>query len=88
MTYHINLETVSEGAFTGLLALDKTFVGTGDYMGLASFWATAYKFTMRACSVANCKRVHQMLISRGLAVHEESDAHWAVIKKYAKPRSF
>ena len=87
MTYSINLETVTENAFSGLLALDKTFVGTRDYMGLASFWASAYKFTMRECSVANCKRVHHMLLLHDLVVYEESDAHLAIIEKYAKPRN-
>ena len=38
MSYSINIETITFDAFCKLDKLDRSLVGTPDYMGLAYFW--------------------------------------------------
>jgi hypothetical protein len=46
-TYKIDLNVVTFDAFCALNALDKTFVGTPNYMGVAFFWGHGVKHYLR-----------------------------------------
>jgi hypothetical protein len=84
MAYELNLETLPQGAVMALYELDRTFINTENYMGLASFWAQDYKFTLREVSVANRRLVHRKLMESGLFVSGQTPEHAAIINRWAK----
>lgn len=61
--------------------LDEGFVGTPDYMGIAYFWSTAYKFEMRDLPPSKKRAVHAAFLKAGLKVDGESPKHEAIIQK-------
>jgi hypothetical protein len=77
----LNTETLTMKATSALLALDKTFIGTDDYMGMAYFWSYEYRHYMRPMTYAVNRRVHQALRAAGLAVDGDSAEHLAIILK-------
>ena len=79
MTANLNTEMLTMKATTGLLALDKTFIGTEDYMGMAYFRHYEYRHYLRPMSYAVNRRVHRALLAAGLEVSEASPAHEAII---------
>ena len=73
--YSINLNAVSWKANEAVLNLDKSFVGTPDYMGVAYFWNYAYRHYLRDASIAQRRRVHKKMLDCGLAVDGASEMH-------------
>ena len=69
----------SPEATAKLLALDESFIGTPDYMGLAYFWHYCYRHSLRDASRARRCRVHDALVRAGLPLNGESPAHDAII---------
>ena len=67
-----------------LLALDKSFVGTVDYMGHAYFWNAAYKHYLREASDYRRRLIHKHLCDAGLDPAGESDEHEQIILRYRK----
>ena len=67
-----------------LMKLDKTFVGTDKYMGLAYFWNYAYRHWLRSCSVYQRVRVHYAFRAANLALDGESPAHLEILKGIVK----
>ena len=67
MTYAINMNTASPTARQALYALDKTYVGTEDYLGLAYYWDHEVKHWMRDASTAKRKKIHELLLKAGEA---------------------
>lgn len=65
MTYAINMNTVSWKATQDLYALDRTYVGTEDYLGLAYYWDHEVKHWMRDASTAKRKKIHELLLKAG-----------------------
>tara|TARA_R100001129_G_scaffold92562_1_gene63137 strand:- start:946 stop:1236 length:291 start_codon:yes stop_codon:yes gene_type:complete len=65
MTYAINMNTASPTATQALYALDKTYVGTEDYLGLAFYWDHEVKYWMRDASTAKRKKIHELLLKAG-----------------------
>jgi hypothetical protein len=78
----LNLESLTLEASQALCDLDRTFIGTENYMGIAYFWAYEYRFPMRDVTIAMRKKIHGKLLKAGLKVDEESDAHKAIIMTY------
>jgi len=72
---HLDADAVSARAQEALLRLDREFVGTSDYMGLAWFWSITYANLLRARSPAARRRAHQALLCAGLRVNGSSRAH-------------
>ena len=62
----LNLDIVPLEVFTVLNELDKGYIGTPDYMGIAYFWDFEVKHTMRELSPAKRKQVHRKLLNAGL----------------------
>jgi hypothetical protein len=89
-TYSINLETASWGATQAIYRLDQSFVGTSDYMGVAYFWPHEFKHWLRACTVAERKKVHQLWLKNNLSFEAGIDPtidcqpHWEIIKRVCK----
>jgi hypothetical protein len=69
-------------AHVKLVQLDKSLVGTDDYMGLAFFWNYEYKWPMRLASSRECIKVHDAFIYAGLPLNGESPAHDAIIERF------
>ena len=65
MTYAINMNTASPTATQALYALDKTYVGTENYLGLAYYWDHEVKYWMRDTSTAKRKKIHELLLKAG-----------------------
>ena len=84
MATNLNTEVLTMNATTGLLNLDKTFIGTGDYMGMAYFWKFEYRHYLCNASYARRRHVHTVLLAAGLEVNGESKEHLAIIAGFTK----
>jgi hypothetical protein len=78
----ISLRNLSQDAFNKILALDQSFVGTPDYLGIAFFWTYEYRHYMRDTTVTKRRRAHAALVKAGLPLMGESAAHLAIMVKY------
>jgi len=67
-------------AFDKIFKLDKTFVGSENYLGLAYFWAMEYKHYLRDCSMAKRRKIHKKWLQSGLDLTGISDQHLNIIK--------
>ena len=82
MSYSINIETITFDAFCKLDKLDRSFVGTPDYMGLAYFWGcNGVKHYLRDATIYQRKQVHKKWLERGLPLNGESEEHYKIIKQ-------
>ena len=68
-------------AYLKVLKLDKTFIGTPNYMGVNYFWHHEYRHYLRDASECKRVRVHHKLLKAGLKVDGSSDLHEAIITK-------
>ena len=92
MTYVINLETASGKATLDLYELDAGYVGSQDYLGLASFWDYELRHYMRDASIAKRKKIHQMLLESGetpirtrdMVYFKSTDTFRQIIKRVLK----
>mgnify|MGYP003129418740 CR=1 FL=1 len=90
--YSINLETTSYAAWDGIWKLDKSLVGTKNYMGLAFFWDHEIKYWLRDATIAKRKRIHNLILDSGEEPIEESgikyfqtnDAVRSIVEKVLK----
>lgn len=79
-TIDFNSSYVTVDAFNAIFKLDKTFVGTGNYLGLAYFWAHEYRHYLRDCTMAKRRTVHKKWLQAGLNLEGISDKHLSIIK--------
>lgn len=79
-TIDFNSSYVTVDAFNAIFKLDKTFVGTGNYLGLAYFWAHEYRHYLRDCTMAKRRTVHKKWLQAGLELEGISDKHLSIIK--------
>jgi len=86
----IDLNTATSNAINELFDLDKKFVGTHDYLGLAFFWGYEFKHWLRDCTVAERKKVHSEWLKQGLNFAADYNngidcaPHWKIIKQVCK----
>lgn len=80
----LNLETTTHQAFTGIYELDKKWVGTSNYQGLAYFWNHEYRHYLRGQTPHILKRVHNKFIKENLPLNGESDKHLQIIRDITK----
>jgi len=80
----IDLESISFEAHNTISALDKSYVGTDNYMGIAWFWHVDYKHYLREQSYSTLMKVHRAFLKAGLRVSEDSDEHYAIVRKITK----
>ena len=79
---HLNLETISSTAYQAINKLDKSLIGTKDYMGIAWFHNHEYRHYMRDISVSKRRKIHQALIKDKLQLDGESIQHLFIIKMF------
>lgn len=70
--------------YAKLDALDESFIGTKDYMGLAYFWNYEYRHSLRDCTLRNRIKIHDAFVKARLVINGESDEHLSIIKKITK----
>ena len=86
--YGINLETATHKAYKAVDNIDKHFIGTKDYMGVAWFHAHAYRFVMRDISVAKRKFIHKKLMDAGVTdLSDFTDVISGIIYKHTRSSS-
>jgi len=76
---HIERLPLTSRAFTLLYSLDRSLVGTPDYMGLSGWWADEYKHTLRAASCSERKAAHDRIMASGLPIDGVSEKHADII---------
>jgi len=74
-------ENISFKASQAIRNLDESFVGTPDYMGLAYFWNTDYKFSIRDAPSDKRRAVHEAFLKAHLDPAGVSPQHEAIVKK-------
>ena len=69
------------------LELDRSFIGTQDYMGAAYFWNHEYRHYLRDASPYRRKLVHNAFLKAGLAadIHGNTPTHTAIVTRYLGP---
>ncbi len=77
--YSLNLNAITWPATEAIFKLDRGFVGTPDYMGVAYFWNHAYRHYLRDASIAQRRRIHNKMLDCGLDVSGVSEMHANVI---------
>jgi hypothetical protein len=81
---NLNVNTLTVDAYGALAAADRALIGTVDYIGIAYFWAQEYKYPMRDCSFALCRRVHKAFLGAGLAPDGVSPEHQEIINRVTR----
>jgi hypothetical protein len=73
-------------AIAKIMKLDDSFIGTPDYMGITYFWHYDFRHYLRDSSRYRRRLVHKHMVEAGLAPDGNSPAHYAIVKRYARPR--
>lgn len=81
----LNLDTITVDAYMSIYNLDKTFIGTPHYMGVAFFWAHDYRHTgIRELSYFKCRKIHRLILKAGCAPDDVNPVIEDIIKKEVK----
>ena len=81
MADNLNLNALTMEALIALDQLDKTHVGTPNYMGIAYFWGHGTKHYLRDATYYQRRRVHRLWLEAGLDLSGETEAHYSIITK-------
>jgi len=76
----INLNTITFEAFKKLYELDKSYVGTPNYMGIAYFWNHEYRHYLRDMSEYRRRLVHKKGLKENIDFLEVGKRQWDIIK--------
>jgi hypothetical protein len=82
---HVSIGSFDLGATTFeahhyLRELDKIFIGTPNYMGIAWFWGhCGVKHYLRDASPIKRRKVHRKWVEAGLDLRGESDEHYRIL---------
>lgn len=80
----MNINHISIKGLTKLINLDKSFINTPDYLGLAYFWNYEYRHYLRDVNEQTRRKVHQSFIKNNLKINGESSDHLKIIRKITK----
>lgn len=81
---NINLNTISNAAFSKMYELDKQFIGTENYMGLAYYWNYEYRHYLRDAKPYIRMKVHNSFLLENLPISDATEKHFQIIKKHTK----
>tara|TARA_B100000768_G_C11284051_1_gene380702 strand:- start:335 stop:598 length:264 start_codon:yes stop_codon:yes gene_type:complete len=82
MSWTLNLNAMTFEALVALDRLDKTHVGTPNYMGVAYFWGlNGTKHYLRDATAYQRRRVHKLWLEAGLDLTQDTEAHYSIITK-------
>ena len=82
--YMINLNTTTIEATDKLFELDRSFIGTPNYMGLAYFWHMEYKHLLRDSTISQRRRIHNKALELGIDFVEVGHKQWELIAMVLK----
>ena len=82
--FTLNLNTASPKAISNILNIDKKYVGTEDYLGLAYFWGHEYKHTLREISIAKRRKIHKLGLERKIDFIKPNKQAWHLIAEVLK----
>jgi len=82
--YAININAISWGASSEIYKLDKRFIGTEDYMGVAYFWSHEYKHFLRDFTVSQRRRIHKKALKLKVDFTEVGAKQWELIGEVLK----
>jgi hypothetical protein len=77
---------VNLDAYMAIAKVDRDFVGTQNYMGLAYYWNHEYRHYLRDATYKQRVTVHDALLKHGLALDGISNLHEQIIKQKTKKR--
>jgi hypothetical protein len=80
----LNPNNFTTKSFSDIYELDRGYVGTENYLGVAFFWNFEYRHYLRDASTSKRKKVHSIFLKEGLDVRNKSDRHFEIIKKVTK----
>lgn len=80
----INLNTITYQAFVKIHDIDKNFINTPNYLGIAYFWAYEYRHYLRDATISERKKVHKLFLKYGLQIDGTSEMHFNIIKSVTK----
>jgi hypothetical protein len=63
MTYNLRIDNLNN--FSAINNLDKGFIGTDDYLGIAYFWGHGVKHWLREFTPCQRQNVHKELLKSG-----------------------
>lgn len=75
-------DKMSIEAIDKLTALDRSFIGTRDYMGFAYSHDYEYRHYLRDVPPFVRQKIHNEFLDNNLEVDGESDKHLAILKKH------
>jgi hypothetical protein len=75
-----NTEPLTYKATMAIYDLDKSYVGSVDYCGLAYFWHYDYRHYLRDATQYQRRKVHKTFLELGLALDGSTKKHLDVIK--------
>jgi hypothetical protein len=67
MTYNLRIDNLNN--FSAINNLDKSFIGTDDYLGIAYFWGHGVKHWLREFTPCQRQNVHKELLKSGFKAH-------------------
>ena len=80
----MNLGDISLIARMNILRLDKKYIGTENYMGVAYFWGHEYKHTLRELSYAKRRKIHNIGIDKNIDFINPNKEAWYLIAEVLK----
>ena len=82
--YMLNLNTTTIEATDKLFELDRSFIGTPNYMGLAYFWHMEYKHLLRDATISQRRRIHNKALELGIDFIKVGHKQWDLIADVLK----
>ena len=67
----LNLGRITYKAHNQLAQLDRSNVGSPDYMGIAAFWDQGFKLPLRELTPAKRRQAHEYMLARGALVEQD-----------------
>lgn len=80
----MNLGEISWEAMINIHRLDKKYIGTKDYMGVAYFWGHEYKHTMRDLTYAKRRKIHNLGLDKNIDFINPNKDAWYLIAEVLK----
>jgi len=71
--------SITSAAYAAIINLDKSFIGTCNYMGIAPFWHHDYQHYLRCATATQRAKIHRRLLAAGLDPGGFSPAHDRII---------
>lgn len=77
----LNTNGLTFEATKALFVIDKTFIGTQDYMGVAYFWGQDTKHWLRGATYLQRRKIHARFLKEGLWLQGGTKRHFEIICK-------